>query len=325
MCNLSIIIPAYNAERYVTRCLKSVFECIDIDNFEIILVDDGSTDHTCELVEQFIHDTKSENIKIVHQQNSRQGAARNHGMRLAQGKYLMFVDVDDYLLPVHFAKYYEIAENNNLDILKFSSQVFNKWGGYTINCESQFAEDKIYTGIETILKNYTIGSVWAAIYNRDFINESNVQFREDIVHEDVEFMLRLLPHAKQISFKSACLYAYCWNEGSTDRSRTRENILRLKKSDIIIATSFKRIADFYPSSLHDIYLKKSNSMVVQHLISLIQNEDNLSLDERMELLQYSILNKIYPMDSYCTLSWKTTLLQLILNQPLIVKRLIKHF
>lgn len=325
MCNLSIIIPAYNAERYVTRCLTSVFECINIDNFEIILVDDGSTDNTCELVEQFIHETRSENIKMVHQQNSRQGAARNHGIRLAQGKYLMFVDVDDYLLPVDFAKYYQIAENNNIDILKFSFQVFNKWGAYTINCESQFAEDKIYTGTEAILKNYTIGSVCSAIYRRELLLESKICFREDMAHEDTEFMLRLLPLVKRMMFKSACLYAYCWNEGSTDRSRTRENILRLKKSDIIIATSFKRIADIYPSSLHDIYLKKSNSMVVQHLISLIQNEDNLSIDERMELLQYSILNKIYPMDSYCTLSWKTTLLQLILNQPLIVKRLIKHF
>ncbi len=324
MCNLSIIIPAYNAERYVTRCLKSVFECIDIDNFEIILVDDGSTDHTCELVEQFIHDTKSENIKIVHQQNSRQGAARNHGMRLAQGKYLMFVDVDDYLNPIGFIDLYHLAENNNLDVLHYSINVYNK-AGINISChESKFAEGYIYTGQEVILNNYIIGSVCGAIFNKHFINNLNIRFKEDIFHEDADFMLRLLPEATKIMFSSAPLYSYCWNDGSTDRSKSVESIVKSLKSDVIIARSYIETADsHYGSPIYKYYHKRANSLITSLLFFLITKYKSIDLHQKLQIIEYAKVNGIYPMKGYGTLSIKTTILQIVLNIEFIERVLLK--
>ncbi len=321
---LSIIIPAYNAEKYVHRCLKSILACINIKDYEIILIDDGSTDNTLEVAERFINENKSEHIRVVHQKNSRQGAARNHGLKIAKGKYIMFVDVDDYLRPIDFTKHFQIAESNNLDILKFSFQVFNADGDYKIKSDTQFLEDKVYSGPEAILMDYTIGSVCAAIYRRDLFSEARISFREDIVHEDAEFMLRLLPQVKRMMFASACIYAYCWNDGSTDRCKSIENIIRSKKSDIIVAKSYIETAKSSDiDSLYNYYHRKSNSLMLHFLLSLIINKDKLPTNERLNLLNFAQSQSVYPMTFRGTLSWKTSLLQPLLNRPYIEKLFIK--
>ena len=322
--NLSIIIPAYNAEKHVHRCLTSIDEAIDIDDYEVILIDDGSTDQTVEIARKYIQDTKAEYIKIISQMNSRQGAARNKGICIAKGKYIMFVDVDDYLNPIGFKDFFSIAESYHLDIFKFSFKVFDATEHFKINTETQFRENTLYSGLQTILMNYNIGSVCSAIYNREFLIESNIKFRNDIVHEDVDFTLRLMPKVERMMFSSACLYSYCWNEGSTDRNKSTKSIIRSKQSDVIITKSYIDTANSYVNNALNLYYhKKGNSLMISILMSLIRNKEQLSLSERSGIIEYAKKQGVYPLKRLGTLSWKTSLLQLFLNHSIIVSILLR--
>ena len=326
MKQLSIIIPAFNAEKYVTRCLKSVIECVNIDDFEIIFIDDGSTDRTKELAEQFICDTQTDKLIILSQDNSRQGAARNKGLSIARGEYVMFLDVDDFLNPVDYNGLLQLCDNNKLDIINYSFKVFDKSGNYRIKSESQFDNNKVYSGFDVLLMNYTIGSVCGAIYNREFFTRANIQFREDIVHEDTDFMLKLLPKAQRIMFSPLCAYTYCWNEGSTDRSNLTENLIKSIKSDIVIAKSYIETAIAYSSSpINSFYHKKGNSQMVSILYNLIFGYNFLPLTLRYEIIKYAKNKNVYPMKDMGTLSLKSTILQFFLNNEFLMKTLIKIF
>lgn len=327
MCNLSVIIPAYNAENYVVRCLDSIIGGIDIDEFEIILVDDGSTDKTMEIASNYAKNKGIDYLMIIHQNNARQGAARNNGMSKAKGKYILFVDVDDYIAPIGIKRFIQYAERENIDIMRFAFKEFDSEGNYTIRSDKQFEECRIYTGIEAILKGYTIGSICGILFNRTFLMNAGICFREDMAHEDCDFILRLLPKAERIINSFSCLYTYCWNYGSTDRDKSVTNILRLKQSDIFVAKSYFETADTIPidNPVNKYYYRKANSVIIQFLLSLINNNDGLSLNEKMRLLDFATFQGVYPMRSFRTLSWKTTFLKLFLNCPYIEKILIRLF
>lgn len=324
MCNLSIIIPAYNAENYVARCIDSILKSIDIDNYEILLVDDGSIDRTVEIAALFAKEKGIDFLKIIHQKNARQGAARNHGIAKASGQYIMFVDVDDYVNPIGFSKFFYKAVDNDLDLLRFAVKIYDPDGDFSISCDAQFEEEKIYKGTHAILNNYNISSVWGALFKRKFIIDSDVLFRTDIAHEDCEFILHLLPKAKRIMISSACLYSYCWNNESTDREQSLQNILHLRKSDIIVAQSYIKTADVIPV-INECYYRKGNSLVTSFLLSLIRSKDCLSKKDRLDLLNFAKSQEVYPMKRFRTLSWKTTLLKIFLNNPRIEKMLICLF
>ena len=103
MTKLSIIIPAYNASKYIEKCIDSVLnQGIPSDCYEIIIVNDGSTDNTVELAQRYI--SKFQNIKLFTQENHGQSAARNKGIDVATGEYIAFVDADDLVLPYSYGK-----------------------------------------------------------------------------------------------------------------------------------------------------------------------------------------------------------------------------
>lgn len=327
MCNLSIIISAYNAEQYVERCLASILQCIDIEEYEVLLIDDGSTDDTDVVASNFIDNHNAHHIRIIHQKNARQGAARNNGIAHTQGRYVMFVDVDDCINPIGFKEYYSQAVENNLDLLRFAFKIYNAEGGFSISQMSQFNENQVYTGPEAVLMDYTIGSACGTLFKRDFLNEYGFQFRDDMAHEDCEFMLRLLPKVQRMMVSSACLYTYCWNEGSTDRNKSSANLLRLKQSDIFVAKSYFETAnnESIGSPINKYYYHKGNSLISQFLLSMICNTKQLSLNAKMGLLSFANLQGVYPTPTFRTLSWKTTLLLFFLNRPIIEKSLIRLF
>ena len=327
MCDLSIIIPAYNAEQFVFRCLESIMSSIDIDDYEILFIDDGSTDHTIEVVTEFCHLRNLDNLKVIHQENARQGAARNNGISKANGKYIMFVDVDDYLNNIDIKLRLQEADKYNLDIYRFSTKVYDADGKYEFSYVSQLDEGRTYSGLDSILLGYDISGVYSALYSRRLLQRTKIRFREDIAHEDCEFILRLLPHVERLMVSSTCLYSYCWNKDSTDRNRSRNNILHLKRSDIIVAKSYFETADLYSTNknLNKYYYRKGNSLMMQIIISLIQNTDKLTINDRLSMLEYAIQQNVFPIKTLRTQSWKTTILRLFLNKPKIVSLLFRCF
>lgn len=327
MCKLSVIIPAYDAEKFVIRCLDSVLASININDYEIIIIDDGSTDKTIEILNTYVYNHNDTCIRIIHQENSGQGVARNKGLTLANGKYVMFLDIDDSINPIDFDYYYHVAESKNLDLLRFAFKVYDAEGHFSISQMLQFNDNKVYSGQEAVLMDYTIGSACGTLFRRDFLIKFGFNFRDDMAHEDCEFMLRLLPKVNQMMVSSACLYTYCWNANSTDRAKSVRNIVRLKQSDILVAESYFVTADkeSLDSPIKKYYHRKGNSLLTQFLLSLICQTKQLSLNEKKRLLSFASSQGVYPTISLRTLSWKTTLLLFFLNRPMIEKSLLRLF
>ena len=209
---LSIIIPAYNSEKYIKKCILSCLnQDINYSDYEIVVVDDGSTDSTMNLVlsmkEQY------GNIQYYYQTNV-QGAARNNGLSKAKGKYIWFVDSDDW-----------IAENCLVMILKRLEE--DKLTALLVGHATQYLEhlDKwevlddaeIVSGKEILLRNKLFISPTYAIWNREYLLSNNLRFMEHVFHEDTEFYPRLFYIAKRIGFLSRICYFVYANPNSTTR------------------------------------------------------------------------------------------------------------
>ena len=129
MIKISVIIPVYNCKMYLRQCIESVINQ-DEKNIEIILVDDGSTDGSSSICEEYAK--KDKRITFVHKKNEGVSVARNVGLKNAKGKYIAFVDADDYINPKTYSKAFEHMEKNNLDLLIWNYS-FDKNGVLSIN------------------------------------------------------------------------------------------------------------------------------------------------------------------------------------------------
>ena len=129
MVKLSVIIPVYNAEKYISQALDSVLSQ-SLKDIEVICVDDGSTDKSLEILRQYEgNDTR---VKVITQKNQHAGVARNKGIEIATGEYLHFLDADDCVLPYSYEAVYNKALIHNLDFLKFRGVGYDETNGYYV-------------------------------------------------------------------------------------------------------------------------------------------------------------------------------------------------
>lgn len=231
---ISFILPAYNVEAYIEECLKSLIcQGIDRDKMEIIIIDDGSTDATLQKAKDFRDEHKDYNIILAHQDNSGVSAARNHGLVLAKGKYVWFVDPDDFILPqgLKALEPYLEAEENNIFYLTDIITV-----GEDATCEG--ISQNISVGTEK--RSFSQSGPWTKIVNRDFLMEQKLFFCERLAYgEDFLWNHMLWQNRKKFSheyYVKGCLYFYRMRENSAyrkakaDRGKDKkhyENLLML--------------------------------------------------------------------------------------------------
>lgn len=212
MIDLSIIIPAYNSEKYIEKCIMS---CINQDlpheSYEIIIVDDGSTDNTKEVILRL--QKKYESIKYYYQKNSAQGAARNNGLSKAQGKYIWFVDSDDWIKENCLVTILKKLEKESLTALLVGHAT--KYDNH-IDIWYNMDESKIVSGKEILKRNKYFISPTYAIWNRVYFIENCLKFKERMFHEDTEFYPRLFYNASRIgAISNICYYVYPNPESTT--------------------------------------------------------------------------------------------------------------
>lgn len=212
MLKLSIIIPVYNVENYIGKCLDS---CLDQDlpkdEYEIVVVDDGSPDNSSSIVEEYIQ--RNQNIRLVHRKNGGLSAARNTGLEAAKGKYVWFVDSDDWIESNCLSSLVVFAEEKKLDVLCFGLQLVWPDGRKTIYNISHEESGKVYQGDDFICKVKMPPAAWAAIYKKDFLNINKLIFFEGILHEDQEFTPRAYFLANRISYINRVYYCYLQRVG----------------------------------------------------------------------------------------------------------------
>lgn len=213
---ISIIIPVYNVEKYLDRCMESVVSQT-LKNIEIILVDDGSPDNCPRLCDEW--GRKDSRIKVIHKKNEGLGLARNTGMQYATGEYLAFIDSDDYVDLRMYEILYEKATTLNADIVYCGHKYGLKDG--TFEDRNDFSQETIFDDkakIEEHSMNYfypinsrqMMMSVWHSIYKRDIIKTPFYSERE-VVSEDLHFQLSAILNSRKIVYIPDSLYYYCYN------------------------------------------------------------------------------------------------------------------
>lgn len=202
---VSIIIPVYNAEKYIEKCLNS---CINqtIKDIEIILVNDGSVDNTSEILKRY--NEKDERIIVINQENAGQGIARNRGLDIAKGEYIYFVDSDDFLEKNLCEETYNCAIKNDADAVLFNYKHYDKNGSTPLevyNIKDWYGKNgsKIvsnsFNSLESIKSAiFKIDSaVWKYVYKKEFLNANNIKFPNiRPTGEDLPFSLEVKISAK---------------------------------------------------------------------------------------------------------------------------------
>jgi glycosyltransferase involved in cell wall biosynthesis len=222
---LSIIVPVYNVELYIERCIRSL-EQQDIpeQEYEIIIVNDGTQDHSVHIINKLC--SEYTNIILVEKENGGLSSARNYGIKYAKGEYIWFVDSDDYIEPNILnnilSKSYELC----LDLLAFNYchiWPHKKIQGFNPRLQPT---NKIISG-ETYIQKYPIGiSAWFFIVKREIIIQHNISFIEGIIHEDYEFTLHLFQYINKMTFKNINAYNYFHREGSITTSRGYQQVIK---------------------------------------------------------------------------------------------------
>lgn len=221
---LSIIIPIYNVEIYIKRCLDSIYDSlISEDLFEVIAVNDGSQDDSVKIVENF---SKSHtNLRIFNKNNEGVSSARNLGINVAQGHYLLFVDADDCIFHNSLKTLISTLNNNN-DVFILRSYKENSCQTENYKWKELFYEKQTYTGDFLLRHNYVRGSVCGCAFRRLFIHNNKILFPKGIKNfEDTIFMMLVMCYANSIRFADIDLYKVFVRAGSASTSINRNNVL----------------------------------------------------------------------------------------------------
>lgn len=214
-CQLSYIIPAYNAAQYINRCLDSILNLpLDRNGYDVIVIDDCSIDGTREIVKTYVE--KYSNITLLCQrENHKQGAARNRGLDIAKGEYVAFIDADD-IVRHGIVEALGRARRENLDICFYGMQHEKMDGSFRI-VKYAMPNNIVVDGFH-FLNTYLdmdVNGPTKGVFRRKIIVENNLSFVEDMRWEDGDFCLKLYSYAKSIANVDEIGYVYMRNEKST--------------------------------------------------------------------------------------------------------------
>ena len=242
---VSVIIPVYNTEKYLDRCLRSIVDQI-YTCIEIVLVNDGSTDTSGQICENWVRE--DDRIKLITQQNTGAGGARNNGLANCSGKYVCFVDSDDTIEPNTISDAVERIEKDNSDLVLYGLRR-KSFDGEDIEEYCPHYETLLFEGDEcrnTVLRDMLFAeetqnnrpslSCCTCLYNVEFLKQIGWKFRDvnEVYSEDIFATLELYRHVKKVSMLESNYYNYYMHEGSTSHSYNPNRCLSL--SNLYVST-----------------------------------------------------------------------------------------
>jgi glycosyltransferase involved in cell wall biosynthesis len=226
MVKISVIMPVYNVEEYIRETLDSLLNQTMIDDIEVLMIDDGSTDDSRYIIEEYALD--HENFHAYHKKNEGQGIARNYGMELARGEYVHFMDADDYIPPKAYETLYNFNHDNDFivgNVLKYGQ--YNVWENVLFK--------HAFKGFDGDIKSFTFMDypqlIWDSIicdkfYKKEFLDENNIRFpNKKIFYEDILFTFNTYSLAKSIGFSNDIFYYW--------RSRPHKSSVTQVETDVV--------------------------------------------------------------------------------------------
>lgn len=276
MIKISVIVPVYNAEKYLEKCMDSICSQT-LKEIEIICVDDGSTDGSYQILRRYAGE--DERIRLLSQTNQYAGVARNHGMKYAKGKYLSFLDADDYFEPKMLEKMYQRAEKNNSDVVVCRYVQFCDRTGEIRTPEWSFidslfaekdnfsGESLKYAGIFQIAR----GWAWDKIFRTDYVRECRYEYPDFRSSEDGFFVYMLMARAGRISYMDDVFVSHRINQCSSLSNTKEKDWMNGFKMLLLIRDEMMRVGIY--SIYQQSYLNEVNNFLSWYLESLHSLEE----------------------------------------------------
>ncbi len=204
MKKLSVIMPCYNATRFLRPCIESMRPQLN-DDIEIICVNDGSKDGTLQMLNE-LHEEIPQ-LVVVDQPNGGCGPARNAGFAKATGEYVWHLDADDLIAPDAFETIISTFEQNDIDSVIFGLRLIDEGGGEVTPYHKEYATEEVVSGTEAYLCETIPSFPWNRAFRRDFLVQNNLLFKAVYPHDE-EFDFRTYVYSKRTKFLNKCLYDY---------------------------------------------------------------------------------------------------------------------
>ena len=306
MPKVSVIVPVYNVENYIRKCLESLVEQT-LEEIEIIIVNDGTKDNSMSIIKEFA-DKYPQKIVILEKENGGLSDARNYAIPHAKGEYIAFLDSDDYIEKNMYEDMYEIAKKEKSDMVECDF-----YWEYPHKTKTDIGQ--IYQGKKQMLEKIRVVA-WNKLIKRKILQETKIRFPVGYHYEDVEFTYQLIPYLEKVSFlKKPCIH-YIQREGSISNSqneRTKEifdileNVIKFYKQKgiyeeyqeqleyiyarILFCSSFLRMVKIQDRKIRNELLKQTWENVKQKFPNWKKNEI-LRKNKSVKNLYMRTLNKV---------------------------------
>lgn len=293
---LSIIVPVYNVEAYLQKCVASLLnQDIPAMEYEIILVNDGSTDKSGQLCD--ILAKSGSNIRVIHQSNKGLGAARNTGIAAANGKYIQFVDSDDYLCPNVLRGLMHQIESQSLDILRINYQNVNSDGEvFMPNKYSKPFDDyskEVCDGLTFL--NERLGFACYAVQfvcRADLIKQDGNGFKEVILYEDVDWTPRILLQAKRVASCPTMVYNYLYRQNSITRNPDADKKRKSVEDKLQLIKTIKELGDTVKDH------RWFDGMIAQTSLSVLSEVSRYFYKDKKQHIKHLKRLRVFPLSSY---------------------------
>jgi len=291
---LSVIVPMYNVEEYLHKCIDSLLQQdLSVDEYEIILVDDGSPDRCGEISDEYA--AKHSNIKVIHRENGGLGAARNSGINVAKGRFVQCVDPDDYLEPNVLGSLVRKMEQEGLDVLRFNYQNVNEqYEVFEPNKTSKpFVDyrDEVCDGLAFLTERLGYGCYACQFMIRRELLD-NCLFKEGVYFEDSEWTPRLLLKAKRVTSTDLMVYDYLIHDGSITKSIDAQKKRRVLSDKLSLIESMKQQMESVADK------RWFEGMVAQTTLSVIGYICENFFEQREGLIRELKMGKVFPLSNF---------------------------
>lgn len=270
--DLSIIIPVYNCGEYLETGLKSLQPLWNSDvNFEIIYVNDGSTDNSAVILNGFT--ALYNEVKVIHQENQGSSGARNAAIDVAQGEYLCFLDSDDILDIQPLLALLKKAQTQRLDALSYRLDYIDEAGNVLGERSAQpVPHNVVMTGQEALVHGFNPSSICLFLFRNEFLQTNQFRIYPKITHMDVEFTSRVFMKIERLMFVDQIIYHYLQRPGSITKPKSKEKKEQLMRDEITVAIQVKENLAFAHNEAVKIAIQKNYNSIIWSLLFQFYNK-----------------------------------------------------
>ncbi|CAN1531725.1 WcaA Glycosyltransferases involved in cell wall biogenesis [Flavobacteriaceae bacterium] len=321
---LTIIIPVYNCKKYLKFGFQNLKSLYNFDfKFEIIYVNDGSTDESLSIIHLIAEE--NENIIIINQNNLGASQARNAGLKIAKGKYISFLDSDDYIDIKPYLNLLTKIDQFNLDVLGFRLDYRDENNNLIgIRAKQNVLFNTIISGKQALIQGYNPSSFCVFIFKKELFLNHNLSITPNVSHEDVELTTRIMLVAQKVMFVDEVIYHYLQRIGSFSKPIEKHKIEKNLIDEIIIANLVRKNILYYNLKDKDLIkaINKNYNAIIWNLLYRLVTKKETDYNFKLKCLNKLIELNLYPIKGSLKTNFQK-ITTIFFNFPLLYKLLLK--